>query len=346
MKIIIFSPTNTVFDFKDDKQPLGGADSTLLGLIDILGAREEVKAFIPVKEKMRITSHLEILPYNSIFDKDLECDLFIHYRKLWAIPNNIKYKKAIFYSQDTADTPCFAGAKLKERALDLYSEIWVLSEFHKKNLQETFTLPDEKFFVLGNYAKEQEKVEKTPLKFIYCSTPFRGLDVLLKMWIDIVKKYPTATLHIYSSMKIYGAEHLDDLNFGKMFSDMKGGRFKNLVWHGSVSHDELMEALKTSYMLLYPNTYPETYCNVIMESRACNTPFITTDLGALKETGEGAGFFIKGNARTEEYQKEFLSMLDMVIEDPEIYKMLQDNCYPVRTFEEYKKDLYSGINKE
>ena len=347
MKIIIFSPTGTIFTL-DKSQTLGGADSTLLRMIDYLAEENKVIAFIPIKEKDTSFrgENCQIHPYESIFNHELECDLLIHYRKLWAIPNNIKYKKAIFYSQDTADTPCFNGAKEKEKALQMYNQVWCLSEFHKENLQNTFSIPDEKIYIIGNATEEYKPTEKKRLKFIYCSTPFRGLDVLLRMWIKISAKYPDAELHIYSSMKIYGAEQLDQLQFGKMFNDMKTGRFKNLIWHGSVSHDELMEALQSSFMLLYPNTYPETYCNVIMESRACLTPFITSNLGAIRETGEGAGFFIKGNARTEEYQKEFLSTLDMVIEDPEIYKMLQDNCYPVRTFEEYKKDLYSGINKE
>ena len=98
-------------------------------------------------------------------------------------------------------------------------------------------------------------------------------------------------------------------------------------------------------MLLYPNTYPETYCNVIMEARACRTPFITTDLGALKETGSPAGCFIEGNARSPEYLQKFLDTLDIVIADNKFYEMLQKNCYPIRTFEVYAQDLLNEINK-
>ena len=125
---------------------------------------------------------------------------------------------------------------------------------------------------------------------------------------------------------------------------MKGGRFKNLIYHGSVLQEEMLKVMHSSFMLLYPNTYPETYCNVIMEARACRTPFITTDLGSLKETGGHAGCFISGDARSPEYLKTFLETLDSIIADPKIYKDLQNNCYPIRSIKDYQKDLLNEIN--
>jgi hypothetical protein len=82
-----------------------------------------------------------------------------------------------------------------------------------------------------------------------------------------------------------------------------------------------------------------------MEARACRTPFITSNLGALKETGSPAGCFIDGNARTPEYMNKFLETLDFIIADPKFYKTLQNNCYPIRTFEDYTKDLLNEINR-
>ncbi|MFA6462367.1 MAG: glycosyltransferase family 4 protein [Candidatus Woesearchaeota archaeon] len=344
MKIIVFSPTSTILTLEPD-QPLGGADSGLLRMIEELGIYHEVIAFVPVKKMSSGVGETVFIPFEQIFDLDLECDLFIHYRKVWVIPNNIHYKTAVFYSQDTVDTPCFSGLKGSRNVFDVYSRIWVLSEFHKQNMKEMFDIPDEKFFILGNAADPQPIAIKKPLQFIYASTPFRGLDVLLKAWTFIIEKYPEATLHIFSSMKIYGAEQLDDLHFGKMFNDMKNGRFKGLVFHGTQSQKEMLKYMNTSFMLLYPNTYPETFCNVIMEARACRTPFITTDLGALRETGFKAGCYIEGNARTHEYLQKFLDILDFIIKDDNFYKFLQNGCYPIRTFEDYKEDLLSEINK-
>ena len=345
MKIIVFSPTSTNLRLEGD-QPLGGADSVLLKMIENLAEHHEVEAYLPIKKEIEGEFRgASCYPFMDLFDGEKECDIIIHNRKVFPIPNTIKYKKSVFYSQDTVDTPCFKGLKGHRNALDFYDKIWVLSQFHKENMQEMFDIPDEKFLIIGNFSPDMEVVEKVPLQFIYASTPFRGLDVLLKAWLQIVEKYPTAKLHIFSSMAIYGAEELDDLHFGKMFRDMKGGRFKNLIYHGSVPQEELLKCMSESFMLLYPNTYPETYCNVVMEARAARTPFITTDLGSLKETGGHAGCYIEGNPRSPEYLKKFLETLDFVIADPKFYKTLQNNCYPIRSIQDYKQDLLNEINK-
>jgi glycosyltransferase involved in cell wall biosynthesis len=341
MKIFVFSPTSTVFSLTKE-QPLGGADSVLLNMISELARHHEVEAYIPVKTEGRYEG-ANIFPFMTLFDEPKSCDVIIHYRKVFPIPNTLKHKKSIFYSQDTVDTPCFEGLKGNRNVLNQYHKIWVLSRFHKENIKTMFDVPDDKIFIIGNYAPEMPVVEKKELQFIYASTPFRGLDVLLKAWQSIVERYPSAVLHIYSSMKIYGAEQLDDLHFGRMFRDMKSGRFKNLVFYGSVPQAEMLETMNSSFMLLYPNTYPETYCNVIMESRACRTPFITSDLGALKETGGLGGLFIKGNARSPEYLAEFLDKVYAAIEYPTLYKTMQENCYPIRTKEDYAKDLLNEI---
>ena len=324
---------------------LGGADSQLLKMITTLAeAGHDVTAFIPVKTNQYF-GKAYCSPFNTIFDQPLECDLLIQNRKMWAIPNTLKYKKAVFYSQDTHDTPCFNGLKGNRNALDFCSKVWVLSEFHKKDLLKIFDIPEDKFFILGNAADEQPKTEKKPLQFIYASTPYRGLDVLLKLWTKIIEKYPTATLHLFSSMKIYGAEQLDDLHFGKMFEDLRNGRFKNVIHHGSVPQEEMLKCMRESFMLLYPNTYPETYCNVIMEARACRTPFITTNLGALKETGGLAGYYIEPPVREDRYINQFLERLDSVIKHNIVYEVMQDCCYPIRTFKNYEEDLLKEINR-
>ena len=385
MKIIVFSPTSTQLSLMGE-QPLGGADSVLLKMIESLAEHHEVEAYLPIKKEIEGEFRgASCYPFMDLFDGEKECDIIIHNRKVFPIPNTIKYKKSVFYSQDTVDTPCFKGLKGHRNALDFYDKIWVLSKFHKENMLTEFDIPDEKFLILGNFSPDQKigcgKLcartsgsnknpdgfiycgeyfnkelrlclkcnKKKPLQFIYASTPFRGLDVLLKAWTFIIEKYPTATLHIFSSMAIYGAEELDDLHFGKMFRDMKGGRFKNLIFHGSVPQEEMLEVMRESFMLLYPNTYPETYCNVLMEARAARTPFITTDLGCLTETGSDAGFYIPGNARSPEYLQRFLQTLDLVIDDLKFYKSLQNNCYPIRSIQDYKKDLLNeinGLNKE
>ena len=91
-----------------------------------------------------------------------------------------------------------------------------------------------------------------------------------------MKLYPDAKLHIYSSMKIYDGDH-DEIHFEELYRRLK--TLKGVIYYGSKPQTEVLTQMKKCKMLLYPNTFPETYCNVLMEARACKTPFITSDKG-------------------------------------------------------------------
>jgi len=130
---------------------------------------------------------------------------------------------------------------------------------------------------------------------------------------------------------------LDKMQFNKIYDSLK--EMTGVIYSGSIPQREVLDRLKHSYALLYPNTYPETYCNVIMEARACRTPFITSDLGALKETGGNAGLYVKGSAYSEEYQEKFLNKLFSLVDNEPLYAAIKDECYPIRTWDDYSEDL-------
>jgi len=127
------------------------------------------------------------------------------------------------------------------------------------------------------------------------------------------------------------------MQFNKIYDSLK--EMTGVIYSGSIPQREVLDRLKHSYALLYPNTYPETYCNVIMEARACRTPFITSDLGALKETGGNAGLYVKGSAYSEEYQEKFLNKLFSLVDNEPLYAAIKDECYPIRTWDDYSEDL-------
>jgi len=344
MDIVIFSPTSTKLAPNYDMvMPIGGADGSLLKMIRILGKDHNVSAYIPLHATEILQDKIKYYPFMDLFKHDVDCDILIINRKIWAIPSNVKYKKLVLYSQDTADTPCFSGCD----NLDHFDKIIVLSEFHKQNLIDRFKTYPEKFVIIGNAAPmhnvQLTSKSKRPFKFIYCSTPFRGLVVLGRMWKHIKAKYPTAELHIFSSMKIYQmAAEQEKMMFDVLYNKLKA--MKGVKYYGSVNQEKLWHHMSESQLLLYPNTYPETYCNVLMEARSLMTPFITSDLGALRETGGDAGIYIKGDAYTNEYQKEFLRQLDIVLCSDRIYNSLVMKCYPIRTFKRFERDMQTFIN--
>lgn len=349
MKVIIFSPTSTRFEL-DGKQPLGGADQTLLKLIEILAKEHDVKAYIPISDSdAGQFREAEIYPFMDAFKENQECDLFILYRKLWAIPPKIKYDKIVFYSQDMPDTPCFDAAK-KDGGLEIFEHfdrIIALSKFHKGVLSEAFRIPSNNIAIIGNaydFSLEAVTSQKIERRCIYTSTPYRGLPVLTRIWKKIVEKYPDATLDIYSSMKIYGesAYALDD-QFKKHYEQIS--KLPGVKYYGTKSQDEVMKAMAQAQYLLYPNTYPETFCNVVNEAKAYNVVTITSDKGALKETGGFSGIYIPGDPYSEEYQQRFLEEVSQMFDNEKWYKHHQEFCANYRNYHHYEIDLTDVISE-
>lgn len=337
MKIVIFSPTSTkLIDNKLDSRPLAGADQALIRTINSLSCWHEVVAYVPINKVVE-DDNITMKPFQDLFNEKVECDVLIHYRKCYAIPNTIKYKKAVFYSQDDIDSPCFKG--IPQDYMKLYDRLIVLSEYHKKRLLDYFEYDENKVWICGNGAEDRTPKEKEGLNFIYASTPFRGLVVLAKMWKEIIKLFPEAKLHVFSSMKIYDGDLHDQIYFNTLYEKLKN--IKGIIYHGTKPQKEVLKCMDKCKLLLYPNTFPETYCNVLMEARASETPFITSDKGSLKETGEKAGIYIKGDPYSKEYQDEFIDQFKILMKFDSTYKMLQDNCYPIRSWINHRLEFES-----
>ena len=339
-KIILFSPTGVKINLTSiEDRPLGGADTILIKTMMELSKKYEVHAYVPTISSLDFPQ-LKVKPFQDLLtDDNAECDIFIMYRKAWVIPPCVSYKKAIFYSQDDTDSPCFAG--VDGTYFDKFDKIICLSQYHKKRLNHACKIKNKhkKIVILGNGANSRLYREpKNPLKFIYASTPFRGLVVLAKLWKQIVEKYPTAELHVFSSMAIYDGELQDKLYFNQLYDKIK--KIKGIVYHGSVTQREVFECMDTCSMLLYPNVFPETYCNVVMEARACGCPIITSDRGALSETTGRAGICIKGLPYGEKYQNEFLDSVFRLIEDKREWQYYADRCTPIRTWGDWKEELF------
>ena len=343
MKIIIYAQTSTLLDGIHignlESKSLGGADRNLIQLMDRLSVYAQVKVYGAYRTIEKINNNLECLPFMDVYLKNHECDLLIIYRKLSELPRTIEAKKTIFYSEDMPDSPCFNEIEKDPRYFDNFDLIISLSKFHKKALMDSFDIPEDRIRIIGNYVEVRPYYKaKIPQRFIYGSTPFRGLDVLCRMWKDIKERIPNATLEVYSSMKIYGADEIIDKQFEPMYNSLN--RMEGVAYKGSVDHSTYLDALDKAHVLLYPNVFDETYCNVLMEARASETIFVTSNTGALPETGGKAGIYIEGNARTKEYQDAFIDALEFIMSSKIQYNYMLHNCYPVRGEHDFSSDIH------
>lgn len=155
-------------------------------------------------------------------------------------------------------------------------------------------------------------------KFIYSSSPDRGLDTLLQLWPFILNEFPGATLGIY-----YGFENLeksiassDDENRKKWMNSIKKDmEQKGVTYYGRIGQDELAERFLEADIWLYVTRFTETYCITALEAQLSETVCICTNLAALEHTVGDRGILLEGDAYTKEYREKALEETFAILRD-------------------------------
>jgi len=163
------------------------------------------------------------------------------------------------------------------------------SNWNHEKFRYFFKVPEDKCLVLKNgidydeLKLKEDFTYKPPFKLIYFSTPWRGLDVLLKA-MDLLKDEKDITLDVYSSTIIYGDGF--QRNTDKLYTPLyeKAKALPNVNYKGYCQHAALVAQLKNYHMNAHPSTWEETFCISALESLAAGCMMLTTNLGALPET--------------------------------------------------------------
>ena len=198
--------------------------------------------------------------------KSMEVDLFISSRNVLPfkelnLKTTYKIKKTCFWAHDLAEDVLWND--FDEEAAKKIDSFVFLSRFHQQDVINKFGfIPKEKCIIIPNgvnpnrYLKSPAKIKG---KVVYSSTPYRGLEVLLRIWPEIRRQVPWAELSIFSSIKVYG-EHFDDSPWEDLYATAK--RLEGVHYHGTVKQDRLAQEQMSSELCLYPNMFPETCCLV------------------------------------------------------------------------------------
>ena len=161
------------------------------------------------------------------------------------------------------------------------------SHWNHEKFRMMFGLPHHKCIVIKNGIEEIQKskpYEKgKPIKIIHQNTPWRGLSVLLGA-MQLVKN-PLISLDVYSSTEIYGKDFYkqNDHNYTALYKQAK--ELSNVNYIGYKPNEYIREHIKDYNMYVYPSIFEETSCISLLESMAAGLYCITTNYGALFETG-------------------------------------------------------------
>lgn len=123
-----------------------------------------------------------------------------------------------------------------------------------------------------------------PPVLVYISTPFRGLDVLLRAFPAIRAAVPGARLRVFSSMGVYGVKPEDDQHTALY---QQARETVGVEYVGSIGQRALAEEINGAAALAYPSTFQETSCISVMEAMAVGAAVLSTRLAAIPETTAG-----------------------------------------------------------
>ncbi len=223
-----------------------------------------------------------------------------HYLEQFSIFNYSTYadstKELIYWNQLSYDQDAVSFLNNKENIDKIHNFVFV-SNWQSEQFRKIFRIPGYKTTVIKNACigiEERRRYKEDITKICYTSTPWRGLEVLLRSWE--LMDTTNCELHIFSSTKIYG-DYFSSSN-EHIYNDLyeKSKSLKNVVYRGSIPNEELRNELPYFDILAYPSTFEETSCIAVIEALSAGLRVITSNIGALPETTEGW-------ARTYEYME-------------------------------------------
>ena len=245
----------------------------------------------------------------ELFDADIKADLKV----LW------------MHDVNTGDNFIDEFGNNRSNNIDYIAGV---SDWHCSHLQKLYDIPEEKLITLPNGINlerflGEEVIERQKNKFIWSSSPDRGLDIVLDLWPDIRKIAPDAELHIF-----YGWNNFDEMTeatqdpYMKRFSAqmkaaIEGMKDQGVVARGRISQNELAKEFLSADYWPYLSQFLETNCISILEAQAAGcTPFYSP-IGGITENASTAAFPINGMPMNFTYREEFLEKLQQIVDTPE-----------------------------
>ena len=167
------------------------------------------------------------------------------------------------------------GAEVLRDNYHKINGIVTLCEWHKQHFADSYTISDDKLYVIGNGIPNKVFASSPKIKhrFIYTSCFSRGIQTLVRIFHRIRERFPDAELHVYREIVPKYADFVRDC-----------GQYDYIHFHGFVDNDKLQSEFARSDVWLYPTTFNETYCISALEAQRHSCLVICSNVAALQTT--------------------------------------------------------------
>ena len=226
--------------------------------------------------------------------------------------NDLEEKPRLYWIHDLALDPSHS-LLTKPGGMNFFEKLIFVSHWQQQQFNTLLNIPYSNGVVIKNAIdpiSEHQKNKTDTLQLMYCSTPQRGLDVLLTA-LDMLER-TDFHLHVFSSFKIYGWDQNDE-PFEPLFDKCKSDN--RITYYGSVPYDELRQHWTNMHILAYPSTWQETSCRVAMEAMSAHCAVVTSNWGALPETCGEFGYVYPYTEDKLEHAERFADALEDVMDE-------------------------------
>lgn len=216
-------------------------------------------------------------------EPELLKDVAIHFSRPREIPNDVKN---VLYCHDLAEDP--ENSILLDKGWDKFAKIVFVSAWQRDQYILHYKIPYSKCMVIPNAVEKRYEAEEKnteTIRFIYHTTPHRGLELVYPVIDALSKEYPNIHLDVYSSFAIYGWVQRDE-PYNDLFKKIH--EHPNMTYHGSVPNKQVLDALDKANIFLYPSIWKETSCIALIEAIKSGCVCIHPNFGALPETAANA----------------------------------------------------------
>jgi len=202
---------------------------------------------------------------------------------------------------------------LKSR--EQFEKLVFVSNFQKTQYELAYGLRPSEYIILKNcitpIEPHQKPDPKEQVNIIYHTTPHRGLELLVPVFIELCNHFDNIVLDVYSSFNIYGWPERD-ADYEQLFQQCR--EHPKINYHGYQPNDVVREALKKAHIFAFPSIWPETSCIAAMEAMSAGALIVHPDFAALPETTAGFGITYSMHEDPQTHANIFIQVLAQTIE--------------------------------
>lgn len=220
----------------------------------------------------------------------------VHFSRPREIPEDVKN---ILYCHDLAEDP--ENQILKDGGHEKFDHFVFVSAWQRDQYIRLYGIPYSKSCVIPNAVEKRFEAKDKPtdtIRFIYHTTPHRGLELLYPAFDALSQQYDNIHLDVYSSFAIYGWVQRDE-PYNDLFRQIH--EHPKMSYHGSVPNDQVLKALDDAHIFLYPCIWPETSCIALIEAIKSGVVCIHPNFGALPETAANATIMYDMHENAQEH---------------------------------------------